>query len=141
MQNRPDMVTNGDTRLRGDTGSISEFFAEFGLSEGGVADLRDLIPLERDQVVEVYLYFDPDLARSSSLEQDCRDFQIVSELSRPFLQLTRFLDVMTDRDPGFAEELKQEPLMVEVLELGVRHEFYGCVIQHRPFVKVLLPER
>lgn len=141
MHNRPDLVAEGDVRLRGDTESIREFFAELDLIEGGTADLRDLIPLERDQVIEVYLYFDPDLARTSSLEQDCRDFQIVSELTRPFLRLTRFLDVMANRDPGFAEVLEKDLQVVEVLELGVRIECYGCVLQHHPFVKVLLPER
>ena len=99
-----------------------------------------LIPLEKDRVIEVYLYFDPDLARTSSLEQDLKDFAILSELSRPFLRLNRFLSVMAKRDPEFARSLEQEPFMVEILELGVRNEFYGCVLEYRPFVKVLLPE-
>jgi hypothetical protein len=141
MQNTPDMAADDDMALLNDIESIKRLFAELNLSEGGTADLRDLIPPEHKGMIDICLYFDPDLARNSSLEQDLKDFAIVSELTRPFIRLSSFLDVMAKRDPEFIRALEQEPLIVEVLELGVRHKFYGCVLEYRPFVKVLLPER
>jgi len=114
-------------------------FDRLGLAPGTTVDIRTLVPPERDCSLEVYVYFDPDLARTSTLADDLRDFAPLSDLSRPFMRLYRFLAVMQKRDPGFAARMEAEPLMAEIVELGEREEYFGCVLHMSPFVKVLLP--
>ncbi|MDG6257902.1 MAG: hypothetical protein QCH35_09955 [Methanomicrobiaceae archaeon] len=112
---------------------------QLGLAPGRMVDLRTLVPPERDCSLEVYVYFDPDLARHSTLTDDLRDFDMVPDLGRPFMRLIRFLAVMTEHDPGFAARIEAEPFPVEIVEVGKREEFFGCVLHRSPFVKVLLP--
>jgi hypothetical protein len=114
-------------------------FSRLGLASGKMVDIRTLVPFEHDCSFEVYVYFDPDLARTSTLADDLRDFAAVPELARPFMRLSRFLAVMQKRDPAFAARMEDEPLMGEVVELGKREEYFGCVLHMSPFVKVLLP--
>ncbi len=117
---------------------VDEMFARLGLAPGRMVDVRTLGPAEHDCSIEVYVYFDPDLARTSTLADDLRNFAPVSDLARPFMRLYRFLAVMKKRDPGFAARMEEEPLMGEIVELGEREEYFGCVLHMSPFVKVLL---
>jgi hypothetical protein len=114
-------------------------FDRLGLAPGRRVNLRTLVPAEHDCSLEVFVYFDPDLARHSTLADDLRNFAPVSDLARPFMRLYRFLAVMQKRDPGFAARMEAEPLMVEIIEAGEREEYFGCVLHMSPFVKVLLP--
>jgi hypothetical protein len=117
---------------------VDDLFAHLGLVPGRMVDVRALAPAEHDCSIEVYVYFDPDLARTSTLADDLRNFAPVSDLTRPFMRLHRFLAVMQKRDPGFAARMEAEPLMGEIVELGEREEYFGCVLHMSPFVKVLL---
>jgi hypothetical protein len=117
---------------------VDEMFARLGLVSGRMVDVRTLAPAEHDCSIEVYVYFDPDLARTSTLADDLRNFAPVSDLARPFMRLYRFLAVMKKRDPEFAAHMEAEPLMGEIVELGEREEYFGCVLHMSPFVKVLL---
>lgn len=109
-----------------------------GLAPGTMVDVRTLVSQEHDCALEVYVYFDPDLARTSTLAADLRDFALLPDLARPFMRLSRFLAVMEKHDPGFAARMEAEPLMAEVVEVGEREEFFGCVLHVSPFVTVLL---
>lgn len=113
-------------------------FSRYGLAPGTMVDVRTLLPAEQDCDLEVFVYFDPDLARTSTLADDLRAFAALPDLARPFMRLSRFLAAMNERDPEFAARMETEPLMGEVLELGRREEFFGCVLHMSPFVKVLL---
>jgi hypothetical protein len=118
--------------------TAEEVLARLDLTPGKMVDVRTLAPAEHDCSIEIYVYFDPDLARTSTLADDLRNFAPVSDLARPFMRLYRFLAVMRRRDPGFATRMEEEPLMGEIVELGEREEYFGCVLHLSPFVKVLL---
>jgi hypothetical protein len=109
-----------------------------GLAAGMRLGLDRLKDLQEHRGFEVILYFDEDLARSSTLDADYADFQIVPVQARPFMPLAVFLRVITERDPEFAERMQSEPPTVEVLETGTLNRYSGCVLCTRPYVKGLL---
>lgn len=109
-----------------------------GLKVGMHLPLGRLKDLQEDHGLEVILYFDEDLARNSTLDADHADFRIVPSEARPFMPLRVFLQVMAERDPGFARRMQEEPLMVEVLETGTLNRYAGCACRAEPYVKALL---
>ncbi len=109
-----------------------------GLAVGVRLGLDRLKDLQERHELEVILYFDEDLARNSTLDADYADFRIVPVQARPFMPLQVFLQVMTGHDPGFADSMRQEPPVVEVLETGTIDRYSGCVLCRRPYVKGLL---
>ncbi|WP_214020032.1 hypothetical protein [Methanoculleus sp.] len=109
-----------------------------GLSAGARLGLDRLKGLQERHELEVILYFDEDLARSSTLDADFADFRIVPVQARPFMPLAVFLRVMAEHDPGFADRMRREPPVVEILETGTFNRYSGCVRCTRPYVKGLL---
>ncbi|QYZ79186.1 hypothetical protein E2N92_06930 [Methanofollis formosanus] len=110
--------------------------AEPDLTPGDTVDLAALRAMKETDDIEVWVYFDEDLARSSSIEADLEAFEFVAEPARPFLELRRFLQYMESREPGFTATIKN--LKTEVVAVGERKAFCACVLCPRPYVKVLL---
>lgn len=110
--------------------------APSSLAPGDTVDLAVLRAMKEADDIEVWIYFDEALARSSSIEADLEAFEFVAEPTRPFLELRRFLMYMESREPGFTET--NENLETEVIAVGEREAFCACVLCPRPYVKVLL---
>ncbi|QSZ67221.1 hypothetical protein RJ40_06760 [Methanofollis aquaemaris] len=106
------------------------------LIPGDTVDLATLRAMKEDNDIEVWIYFDEDLARSSSIEADLKAFEFVAEPARPFLELRRFLQYMESREPGFTETIGS--MKTEVVAVGEREAFCACVLCPRSYVKVLL---
>ncbi|MCM2464812.1 hypothetical protein [Methanoculleus oceani] len=115
-----------------------EELESIGFAVGVRLGLDRLKDLQERHELEVILYFDEDLARNSTLEADFADFRIVPVQARPFMPLAVFLQVLTEHDPGFADRMRREPPIVEVLETGTIDRYSGCVLCTRPYVKGLL---
>jgi len=109
-----------------------------GLTVGMHLPLGRLKDLQEDHGLEVILYFDEHLARNSTLDADYADFRIVPGKARPFMPLTVFLQVIAERDPGFARRMREEPSVVEVLETGTLNRYDGCACCTERYVKALL---
>jgi hypothetical protein len=115
-----------------------ERFASLGISEGGETDLLALRTIARDHDVEVWVYFDEEVARASTIEDDLADFEMVPEADRPFMELRRFFAFMEDIEPGFAAAMETKPVTAEVVAVGDREAFCACVLVPRPYVKVVV---
>lgn len=109
-----------------------------GLAAGTRLPLGRLKDLQEDHGLEVILYFDEDLARNSTLDTDVTDFRIVPVQARPFMPLAVFLQMMAERDPGFARRMREELPEVEVLETGTLDRYVGCACCTTQYVKGLL---
>lgn len=115
-----------------------ERFASLDITEGGEADLLALRTIVRDHDVEVWVYFDGEVARTSTIEADLAAFEMVPEADRPFMELRRFFAFMEDIEPGFAAAMETEPVTAEVVAVGDREAYCACVLVPRPYVKVFL---
>ncbi len=113
-----------------------ERFAALGLEPGTRTDLGNLAALHEQYGFSVYLYFDEDLVRVSTLQDDLEDFRVVPEVARPFMPLPLFLRTMRRHDPVFSPE----GVAVEVIDCGAMQETYGCVLRSRSYVRGLLLE-
>jgi hypothetical protein len=103
---------------------------------GDTIDLAGLKAMKERDEIEVWVYFDEDLARGSSIEADLQAFEFVAEPARPFLELRRFLQYMESREPGFMERYGGRK--TEVVAVGEREAYCACVLCPQAYVKVIL---
>ncbi len=89
-----------------------------GIVPGAKIDIRDLDRMGRRHNFQIFLYFEEDLVRSSTLQEDLREFGDVPDLERPFIRLDAFLKFATESDPLFARRLEELPLVIEVVAYG-----------------------
>jgi len=89
-----------------------------GIVPGAKIDIRELDRMGRRHNFQIFLYFEEDLVRSSTLQEDLREFGDVPDLERPFIRLDAFLKFATESDPLFARRLEELPLVIEVVAYG-----------------------
>ncbi|MCM2466954.1 hypothetical protein [Methanoculleus oceani] len=107
-----------------------------GIAPGAKIDIRELDTMGKGHNFHVFLYFEEDLARDSTLREDLQEYSDVPDLERPFIRLDAFLRFATESDPLFTRRLDELPLVVEVVaygELGTRE---GKLV---PYVKGVMP--
>jgi hypothetical protein len=115
-----------------------EKLADIGLFAGARSPLANLKELQERHGFEVYLYFDENLARNSTIEADLEDFQVLPSGARPFMPLQQFMRFIVQMEPEFERRMREEPVMVEVLEMGTFDRYSGCVRCVSRYVKGLL---
>lgn len=89
-----------------------------GIIPGAKIDIRDLDTMGKRHNFHIYLYFEEDLARDSTLKEDLQEYGDVPDLERPFIRLDAFLRFATESDPLFTRRLNELPLVVEVVPTG-----------------------
>ncbi len=107
-----------------------------GIVPGAKIDIRDLSKLGKRHNFRVFLYFEADLARDSTLREDLQEFEDVPDLERPFIMLDAFLQFATESDPLFTRRLDELPLVVEVVAYGEIRIPEGEPV---PYVKGIMP--
>ena len=107
-----------------------------GLVTGAKIDIRDLDALGRRHNFHVFLYFERDLARDSTLREDLQEYGDAPELERPFVNLSAFLRFAAEQDPLFTRQLDELPLIIEVVAYGELRTEEGKQV---PYVKGLMP--
>ncbi|MDD3858433.1 MAG: hypothetical protein PHP43_10365 [Methanoculleus sp.] len=107
-----------------------------GIVAGAKIDIRDLDAMGRRHNFQVFLYFEADLARESTLQEDLQKYADVPETDRPFVDLTAFLRFAAEQDPLFTRRLDELPLVIQVTAYGERRTEKG---KPRPYVKGLMP--
>lgn len=107
-----------------------------GVAPGAKIDIRDLDTLSKHHNFHVYLYFEEDLARDSTLRKDLQEYSDVPDLERPFIRLDAFLRFATESDPLFTQRLNELPLVVEVIAYGEIAIRGG---KNTPYVKGVMP--
>ncbi|MDO8842138.1 hypothetical protein [Methanocalculus sp.] len=90
----------------------------FAVAPGEKVDILELEELGRRYGIDIYLYFEDDLARNSTIEKDMETYKNTPEYERPFIPLGSFISFASSQDPGFLEKLKELPLILEVISCG-----------------------
>ena len=107
-----------------------------GIAPGTRIDIRDLDAMGKRHNFHVYLYFEEDLAKDSTLQEDLQEYCDIPDLERPFIRLDAFLRFATESDPLFVRRLDELPLVVEIVaygEIGIREG------KTTPYVKGVMP--
>ena len=107
-----------------------------GIVAGAKIDIRGLDAMGRRHNFQVFLYFEEDLARDSTLQEDLQKYDSVPETERPFVDLNAFLRFAAEQDPLFTRQLDELPLIIEVAAYGEYRTEKG---KPRPYVKGLMP--
>jgi len=107
-----------------------------GIIAGAKIDIRDLDKMGRRHNFQVFLYFEEDLARDSTLQEDLQKYIDVPETERPFVDLKAFLRFAGEQDPLFTRQLDDLPLIIEVVAYGEYRKQKG---KPGPYVKGLMP--
>ncbi len=131
------MVDTETTRdaLRGV--ALQEKLASIGVEHGRMVEIRNLDAIGRDYGIDVYLFFEKDLAATRTLDQVEDEFQEVPEFERPYVKANRFLQFTEENDPSFTHTLDTFLLMIEIVGLSERRDpITGCSI---PVITGMMP--
>ena len=97
-----------------------EKFGSLGLIPGTKVDVRKCAIIADNYGVEIWLFFEEDLARNKPIAEVLAEFAGVPEFERPVIRVERFLHFTRENDPSFEQTMEEFPLMVEVVATGVR---------------------
>jgi hypothetical protein len=107
-----------------------------GIAPGAKIDIQELDTMGKRHKFQVFLYFEEDLARSSTLREDLQEYSDVPDLERPFIRLEEFLRFATESDPLFSRRLDELPLIVEIVAYGELILREGKPV---PYIKGVMP--
>jgi hypothetical protein len=102
--------------LQGKT--CDEKLRSLGATKGSTLDIRMLDEISRRYDVEVYLFFEEDLARTRTLESVLEEFDLVPEYGRPYITVGSFLRFTRENDPSFERTMRDFPLVIELVKTG-----------------------
>ncbi len=109
---------------------------------GTAVDLLKLRDLRRELRINVYLYLDADLARTSDLTADLEKYRMVDPDLRPVLEIEEFLKNMQKQmkqivgpSANAEQMLQEEPLYATILATGEMSTAAGP----RGYIKALMP--
>jgi len=98
--------------------TTDEKLRSLGAMKGSMLDIRMLDEISRRYDVEVYLFFEEDLARTRTLESVLEEFDPVPEYGRPYISVGSFLRFTRENDPSFERTMRDFPLVIEVVITG-----------------------
>ncbi|KAF1077919.1 hypothetical protein [Methanogenium sp. MK-MG] len=115
--------------------SVTEKMQTLGITAGHKADVRKLGEIADAFGVEAVIYFEKDLAETSTYEADLKDFAGADEFNRPFVLANSFIKFGADNDPSFLSRLKEFPLMITIIEVSERRDGSRVI----PYIKGMMP--
>jgi hypothetical protein len=89
-----------------------------GIMKDTMLDIRMLDEVSRMYGIEVFLFFEEDLARTRTLESVIREFDVFPEYGRPYVSIGNFLRFTRENDPSFEQTMREFPLMIEIVTTG-----------------------
>jgi hypothetical protein len=81
-------------------------------------DIRMLDEISRMYGIEVFLFFEEDLARTRTLESVLEEFDVFPEYGRPYVSIGNFLRFTRENDPSFEQTMREFPLKIEIVTIG-----------------------
>jgi hypothetical protein len=109
----------------------AEKLGSLGVIRDRTLDIRLLDEISRTYGIEVFLFFEEDLARTRRLESVLEEFDIFPEYGRPYITIGSFLRFTRENDPSFEQTMREFPLMVETVTIGESQEpKYGKTIRY-----------
>jgi len=115
--------------------TLGEKFRAIGVVPGETMDIRELQAISKTYKVEAVMYFEKDLAQTSTYEKDLETYADDPEDFRPFILVTSFIRFASESDPTFLGRLEEFPLLVTVHSVGERISGGQPV----PYIKCLMP--
>jgi hypothetical protein len=100
----------------------AEKLGSLGEMRGRKLDIRMLDEISRTYGIEVFLFFEEDLARTRTLESVLEEFDVFPEYGRPYISIGSFLRFTRENDPSFEQTMREFPLMVEIVTIGETQE-------------------
>jgi hypothetical protein len=98
--------------------TTEEKLGSLGILGGMDFDIRMLDEISRKYGIEVFLFFEEDLARTRTLESVIKEFDVFPEYGRPYVSIGSFLRFTRDNDPSFEQTMREFPLMIQVVNTG-----------------------
>lgn len=89
-----------------------------GIIRNKKLDIRMLEEISRKYCIEVFLFFEEDLARTRKLESVLEEFDVFPEYGRPYIRIGSFLRFTRENDPSFEQTMREFPLMIEIVTTG-----------------------
>ncbi|GAB7016765.1 hypothetical protein [Methanogenium cariaci] len=114
---------------------VTEKMQTLGITVGQKTDLQKLGEIADTFGVEAVVYFEKDLAETSTYEADRKDFAGADEFNRPFVLANSFIKFGSENDPSFLSRLQEFPLMISVIEVAERRDGSRVI----PYIKGLMP--
>ncbi|HUT38958.1 MAG TPA: hypothetical protein VMW77_06640 [Methanoregula sp.] len=96
----------------------AEKLGSLGIMGGRNLDIHMLEEISRMYGIDVFLFFEEDLARTRTLESVLVEFDIFPEYGRPFVSIGSFLRFTRENDPSFEQTMREFPLMIEIVTTG-----------------------
>lgn len=100
----------------------AEKLRTLGIMSEAMFDIRTLDEISRTYGLEVFLFFEEDLARGRTLESVLEEYSIFPEYGRPYISIGSFLTFTRENDPSFEQTMREFPLMVEIVTIGEMQE-------------------
>lgn len=95
-----------------------EKLGSLGIIGSRHVDIRMLDEISRKYGIEVFLFFEEDLARTRTLESVIEEFDVFPEYGRPYVSIGSFLRFTRDNDPSFEQTMREFPLMIQIVNTG-----------------------
>jgi hypothetical protein len=109
----------------------AEKLGSLGVIRDRTLDIRMLDEISRTYGIEVFLFFEEDLARTRTLDSVLEEFDIFPEYGRPYITIESFLRFTRENDPSFEKTLRELPLMIEIVTIGeMQSPTYGTTIRY-----------
>jgi FAD/FMN-containing dehydrogenase len=109
----------------------AEKLGTLGIMSDAMFDIRTLDEISRTYGLEVFLFFEEDLARRRTLESVLEEYSIFPEYGRPYISIGSFLTFTRENDPSFEQTMREFPLMVEIVNIGEMQESeYGKTVRY-----------
>src|SRR5512139_316702 len=96
----------------------AEKLGSLGVTRNGILDIRMLDEISRSYGIEVFLFFEEDLARTRTLDSVIEEFDVFPEYGRAYVSIGSFLRFTRDNDPSFEQTMREFPLMIQIVNTG-----------------------
>jgi hypothetical protein len=114
-----------------------EKLGSLGILGGMDVDIRMLDEISRKYGIEVFLFFEEDLARTRTLESVIKEYDVFPEYGRPYVSIGSFLRFTRDNDPSFEQTMREFPLMIQIVNTGTMHSPNDGTLTH--YITGLMP--
>lgn len=105
-----------------------------GLNVGKKVDIRVLEAIAIQDELDIILYFEEDLASSSTYEQDLKDYASFPDHERPFIEIRSFLSFQREMSPYFNDALTTVPLSIIIRSNSEVYEGRSVIKGVLPFL-------